>query len=295
MQDHPSGVNKYLDAKPQRSLFERLTALISPEPENRAELLEILHDAYERNLIDADALSMIEGVFQVSDLSARDIMVPRPQMDVIDLNKPIEEWMPLVLETAHSRFPAIDGDRDKLVGILLAKDLLRYYAEESFDVRDMLRPAVFIPESKRLNVLLRDFRANRNHMAIVVDEYGGVAGLITIEDVLEQIVGDIEDEYDYDEEEDNILPVKDGRRPRWRVKALTEVEQFNDTLGTAFSDEDVDTIGGLVANHLGRVPRKGDVFDMNNVRFEVLRADARQVHVLLVEKLPEPIAEESVA
>jgi magnesium and cobalt transporter len=295
MQDHPSGVNKYLDAKPQRSLFERLTALISPEPENRAELLEILHDAYERNLIDADALSMIEGVFQVSDLSARDIMVPRSQMDVIDLNKPIEEWMPLVLETAHSRFPAVDGDRDKVVGILLAKDLLRYYAEESFDVRDMLRPAVFIPESKRLNVLLRDFRANRNHMAIVVDEYGGVAGLITIEDVLEQIVGDIEDEYDYDEEEDNILPVKDGRRPRWRVKALTEVEQFNDTLGTSFSDEDVDTIGGLVANHLGRVPRKGDVFDMNNVRFEVLRADARQVHVLLVEKLPEPIAEESVA
>ena len=295
MQDHPSGVNKYLDAKPQRSLFERLTALISPEPENRAELLEILHDAYERNLIDADALSMIGGVFQVSDLSARDIMVPRSQMDVIDLNKPIEEWMPLVLETAHSRFPAVDGDRDKVVGILLAKDLLRYYAEESFDVRDMLRPAVFIPESKRLNVLLRDFRANRNHMAIVVDEYGGVAGLITIEDVLEQIVGDIEDEYDYDEEEDNILPVKDGRRPRWRVKALTEVEQFNDTLGTSFSDEDVDTIGGLVANHLGRVPRKGDVFDMNNVRFEVLRADARQVHVLLVEKLPEPIAEESVA
>jgi magnesium and cobalt transporter len=291
MQDHPSGVNKYLDAKPQRSLFERLTALISPEPENRAELLEILHDAYERNLIDADALSMIEGVFQVSDLSARDIMVPRPQMDVIDLNKPIEEWMPLVLETAHSRFPAIDGDRDKLVGILLAKDLLRYYAEESFDVRDMLRPAVFIPESKRLNVLLRDFRANRNHMAVVVDEYGGVAGLITIEDVLEQIVGDIEDEYDYDEEEDNILPVKDGRRPRWRVKALTEVEQFNETLGVEFSDEDVDTVGGLVANHLGRVPRKGDVFDMKNMRFEVLRADARQVHVLLVEKLPEPLAE----
>jgi magnesium and cobalt transporter len=291
MQDHPSGVNKYFDAKPQRSLFERLTALISPEPENRAELLEILHDAYERNLIDADALSMIEGVFQVSDLSARDIMVPRPQMDVIDLNKPIEEWMPLVLATAHSRFPAIDGDRDKVVGILLAKDLLRYYAEESFDVRDMLRPAVFIPESKRLNVLLRDFRANRNHMAIVVDEYGGVAGLITIEDVLEQIVGDIEDEYDYDEEEDNILPVRDGRRPRWRVKALTEVEQFNETLGTSFSDEDVDTVGGLVAKHLGRVPRKGDVFDMGNMRFEVLRADARQVHVLLVEKLPEPVAE----
>jgi magnesium and cobalt transporter len=288
MQDHPSGA-KLLDTKPQRSLFERLTALISPEPENRAELLEVLQEAHERNLIDADALSMIEGVFQVSDLSARDIMVPRPQMDVIDINKPIEEWMPLVLETAHSRFPAVDGDRDKVVGILLAKDLLRYYAEESFEVRDMLRPAVFIPESKQLNVLLRDFRANRNHMAIVVDEYGGVAGLVTIEDVLEQIVGDIEDEYDYDEEEDNILPVNDGALGlRWRVKALTEIEQFNEALGTGFSDEDVDTIGGLVANHLGRVPRKGDVFDIDNVRFEVLRADARQVHVLLVQKLAEP-------
>jgi len=161
-------------------------------------------------------------------------------------------------------------------------------------VRDMLRPAVFIPESKRLNVLLRDFRANRNHMAIVVDEYGGVAGLITIEDVLEQIVGDIEDEYDFDEEEDNILAIKDGAHgPRWRIKGLTEIAQFNETLETAFSDEDADTIGGLVANHLGRVPRKGDEFDIDGMRFEVLRADARQAHVLLVEKLPDtPAAEE---
>ena len=230
MPEHPNDVRT--DAKPHRSLFERLTALISPEPENRAELLEVLHDAHERNLIDADALSMIEGVFQVSDLSARDIMVPRSQMDVIDISKPIEEWMPNVLATAHSRFPAIEGERDKVVGILLAKDLLRYYAEESFDVRDMLRPAIFIPESKRLNVLLRDFRANHNHMAIVVDEYSGVAGLITIEDVLEQIVGDIEDEYDFDEEEDNVLSIKEGQLgPRWRVKALTELEQFNEEIG----------------------------------------------------------------
>jgi magnesium and cobalt transporter len=291
MQEHPSGV-KSIDVKQHRSLFERLTALISPEPENRSELLEILHDAHERNLIDADALSMIEGVFQVSDLSARDIMIPRSQMDAIDITKPIESWLPMVLETAHSRFPAVEGDRDKVIGILLAKDLLRYYAEESFDVRDMLRPAVFIPESKRLNVLLRDFRSNRNHIAIVVDEYGGVAGLITIEDVLEQIVGDIEDEYDFDEEEDNILPLKDGKTNgaeahRWRVKALTEIEQFNDEIGANFSDDDVDTIGGLVANHLGRVPRKGDVFEIDRMRFEVLRADARQVHVLNVEKLPE--------
>ncbi|MGV8893340.1 MAG: HlyC/CorC family transporter [Burkholderiaceae bacterium] len=286
MQDQLTDV-RVPDAKPHRSLFERLTALISPEPESRVELLEVLHDAHERNLIDADALSMIEGVFQVSELSVRDIMIPRSQMDVIDITKPIEEWMPHVLSTAHSRFPAIEGERDKVIGILLAKDLLRYYAEESFDVRDMLRPAIFIPGSKRLNVLLRDFRANHNHMAIVVDEYSGVAGLITIEDVLEQIVGDIEDEYDFDEEEDNILSIKHGiYGPRWRVKALTEIEQFNAELETHLTNEDVDTIGGLVANHLSRVPRKGDVFSIDNLRFEVLRADARQVNALLVEKLP---------
>ncbi len=287
MQDYPPG-SPSAENKPHRSLFERLTALISPEPENRAELLELLHDAQERNLLDADAMSMIEGVFQMSDLSVRDIMIPRSQMDVVDIARPIEEWMPMVLETAHSRFPAVDGDRDKVVGILLAKDLLRYYASDSFDLRGMLRPAVYIPESKRLNVLLRDFRSNRNHIAIVVDEYGGVAGLITIEDVLEQIVGDIEDEYDFDEEEDNILEVNEANAGlRWRVKALTELEQFNDALGTTLSSEDVDTIGGLVANHLGRMPRKGEIFEIDQLRFEVLRADARQLHVLLVEKIPE--------
>ena len=288
MQDYPPG-RPSAENKPHRSLFERLTALISPEPENRTELLELLHDAQERNLLDADAMSMIEGVFQMSDLSVRDIMIPRSQMDVVDIARPIEEWMPMVLETAHSRFPAVDGDRDKVVGILLAKDLLRYYASDSFDLRGMLRPAVFIPESKRLNVLLRDFRANRNHIAIVVDEYGGVAGLITIEDVLEQIVGDIEDEYDFDEEEDNILEVNEGETgQRWRVKALTELEQFNEALGTTLSSDDVDTIGGLVANHLGRMPRKGEIFEIDQLRFEVLRADARQLHVLLVEKISAP-------
>jgi magnesium and cobalt transporter len=287
MHDYPPG-SPSAENKPHRSLFERLTALISPEPENRTELLELLHDAQERNLLDADAMSMIEGVFQMSDLSVRDIMIPRSQMDVVDIARPIEEWMPMVLETAHSRFPAVDGDRDKVVGILLAKDLLRYYASESFDLRGMLRPAVYIPESKRLNVLLRDFRSNRNHIAIVVDEYGGVAGLITIEDVLEQIVGDIEDEYDFDEEEDNILEVNEANAGlRWRVKALTELEQFNEALGTTLSSEDVDTIGGLVANHLGRMPRKGEIFEIDQLRFEVLRADARQLHVLLVEKIPE--------
>ncbi len=287
MQEHPSGVKS--DAKPHRSLLERLTAFISPEPENRAELLEVLHDAHERNLLDADALLMIEGVFQVSDLAARDIMVPRSQMDVIDILKPIEEWMPDVLATAHSRFPAVEGDRDKVIGVLLAKDLLRYYAEDSFDVRDMLRPAVFIPESKRLNILLRDFRANHNHMAIVVDEYSGVAGLITIEDVLEQIVGDIEDEYDFDEVQDNIIAVNGGEFGRkWRVKGLTEIEQFNDAVGTFLVDDDVDTIGGFVAKRFGRMAHKGDQITIDNVRFEILRADPRQIHMLLVEKVHTP-------
>ena len=281
--------SRKLTDKPQekRSLLERLTDFISPEPESRTELLEILQDAHERNLIDADSLSMIEGVFQVSDLCARDIMVPRAQMDAINIADKPEDFIPFVLEKAHSRYPVFEENRDNVIGVLLAKDLLRFYAEEEFDVRGMLRPAVFIPESKRLNVLLHDFRVNRNHLAIVVDEYGGVAGLITIEDVLEQIVGDIEDEYDFDEEEDNILSIKEGQiGPRWRVKALTEIEQFNEEIGVDLPEDDVDTIGGLVASHLGRMPHKGEVFDLENLRFEVLRADARQIHVLLVEKLP---------
>lgn len=278
MPEHPPG-------KPPRTLLERLSALIAPEPESREELLKTLQEAHERNLIDADALSMIEGVFQLADLSAEDVMVPRSQMDVIDITRPIDEWMPEVISAAHSRFPVIEGDRDKVIGILLAKDLLRHFQEDAFDVRDMLRPAVFIPESKRLNVLLHDFRHNRNHIALVVDEYGGIAGLITIEDVLEQIVGDIEDEYDFDEEDDNIFSIDAGENgPRWRVRALTELEQFNEVLSVELENEDVDTIGGLVTNHLGRVPHKGEVFHIDHLSFEVQRADARQIHVLLVEK-----------
>ncbi|MCH8622267.1 transporter associated domain-containing protein [Undibacterium sp. TS12] len=292
MQEHSSKVRP-TDLKPHRSLFERLTALISPEPENRAELLEVLHEAQERNLIDADALAMIEGVFQVSDLCARDIMVPRAQMDVIDISNPIEEWMPEVLETAHSRFPAVDGDRDKVVGILLAKDLLRYYASEAFDVREMLRPVIYIPESKRLNILLRDFRANRNHIAMVVDEYGGVSGLITIEDVLEQIVGDIEDEYDFEEEEDNILPLESkGNGKRWRIKGQTDLEQFNNTLGTTLASDHAETIGAYVADYMGELPHMGDEFSIGNLYFEVLRADAREVQMLLLEQRPTVRADE---
>jgi magnesium and cobalt transporter len=232
---------------------------------------------------------MIEGVLQVSELRARDLMVPRSQADMIDAAEPVDAWIGRVIETAHSRFPVFDGNRDHVVGILLAKDLLRYYTEDDFDLRSMLRPAVFIPESKPLNVLLRDFRSNRNHMAIVVDEYGGVAGLITIEDVLEQIVGDIEDEYDFDEASDNIVAEKGNR---FRVKALTEIAAFNEAFGTTYSDQEFDTIGGLVTDHFGRVPRRGDAMELDGLRLEVLRADARQVHLLQVTRLPKTVARE---
>ena len=269
------------------TLLERLSAFLMREPEDREQLIALLHSAYERNLLDADALAMIEGVLQVSEMQARDIMVPRAQMDVIDIRVEPEKFVPTVIEAAHSRFPVIDGGKDKVVGILLAKDLLRYYAGEEFDLRDMLRPAVFIPESKRLNVLLKDFRSTRNHMAIVVDEYGGVTGLVTIEDVLEQIVGDIEDEYDFDETEDNIVSQPDGR---YRVKAVTEIADFNQSFGTSYSDEDYDTVGGLVMGAFGRVPKRGEEVEVDGVRFKVLRADSRRVHSLLVERTAPPEA-----
>ena len=271
--------------QPKRSLLDRLSALLMRVPENHGELLHLLQAAYEKNLLDADALSMIEGVMQVSEMQVRDIMVPRAQMDLINIDDTPDRFIPHVIATAHSRFPVIDRDRDDVIGILLAKDLLRYYAgEEEFNVRDMLRPAVFVPESKRLNVLLREFRANRNHMAIVVDEYGGVAGLVTIEDVLEQIVGEIEDEYDLDETEDHIL--QEGPN-RWRVKAPTEIAAFNEMMGTAYADEDFDTVGGLVLHRFGRLPKRGESVTIEDLRFTVLRADSRRLHLLSVQKLPE--------
>ena len=270
------------DSKP--SLLERLSAMLMREPEDREQLVTLLHSAFERNLLDGDALSMIEGALQVSEMQVRDIMVPRSQMDVIDVNVPPDKFIPHVIATAHSRFPVIDKNRDDVIGILLAKDLLRYYAgEEEFRVRAMLRPAVFVPESKRLNVLLREFRANRNHMAVVVDEYGGVAGLVTIEDVLEQIVGEIEDEYDFDESEDNIVREQSGD---YRVKAQTEIADFNQIFGTQFSDTDFDTVGGMVLHRLGRLPKRGEAITIGGLRFHVLRADSRRLHSLQVHRLP---------
>ena len=263
------------------SLLERLSSLLLREPEDRDQLIALLHSAFERRLLDAEALSMIEGVLQVSETQVRDVMIPRSQMDMIDVAESPEKFIPFVMETAHSRFPVFEDNRDNVIGILLAKDLLRFYAEEEFNVREMLRPAVFVPEAKRLNVLLKEFRANRNHIAIVVDEYGGVSGLVTIEDVIEQIIGDIEDEYDFDETEDNILVDRSGR---YRVKAVTEIDDFNAHFGSAFSDEDHDTIGGLVTSRFGRLPKRGESISIDGYGFQVLRADSRKIHALLVEK-----------
>jgi hemolysin (HlyC) family protein len=269
-------------AKP--SLLERLSSLLMREPEDRDQLIALLHGAFERHLLDAEALSMIEGVMQVSETQVRDVMIPRSQMDMLDVAESPESFIPNVIETAHSRFPVFEDNRDNVIGILLAKDLLRFYAEEEFNVREMLRPAVFVPEAKRLNVLLKEFRANRNHIAIVVDEYGGVSGLVTIEDVIEQIVGDIEDEFDFDETEDNILVDRSGR---YRVKAVTEIADFNERFGTSFPDEDFDTVGGLVVARFGRLPKRGETIVIDDFTFQVLRADSRKVHSLLVER-PEP-------
>ena len=264
------------------SLLERIGAWLAREPEDREELVELLRSSYERNLLDADALTMIEGVLQVSEMQARDVMVPRAQMDVIDIKESPDQFIPMVIQTGHSRFPVVGENKDNVIGILLAKDLLRYYAgEEEFNVREMLRPAVFIPGSKPLNVLLKEFRKNRNHMAIVVDEYGGVAGLITIEGVIEQIVGDIEDEYDYQDVEDNIVPEKGGQ---YRVKALTAISDFNTAFGTRYGEQDFDTIGGLVLSRFGRVPKRGESITFDNLAFKVLRADSRRLHLLQVAK-----------
>jgi len=265
------------------SLLERLSHFLLREPEDREQLVELLHGAYENSLMDADSLAMIEGVLQVSEMQVRDIMIPRSQMDVIDITASPETFIPHVIETAHSRFPVIEDDKNDVIGILLAKDLLRYYAGEDFEIRDMLRPAVFIPESKRLNILLKEFRSNRNHIAIVVDEYGGVAGMVTIEDVLEQIVGDIEDEYDYDEDEDNIIQNADGQ---YRVKALTEIADFNEIVGTNLTDDEFSTIGGLVVHQFGHLPKRDDEITLNGMKFRVLRADSRRLHSLMVEVLP---------
>ena len=261
--------------------LQRLLQQLSGEPQDRDAFVEDMRDAGERGLVDEDSLEMLEGVIAVGEMQARDIMVPRSQMTVVDRDDPSEKLLPVVIESGHSRFPVIGEDRDQVVGILLAKDLLRHYAENQggeFDIREVVRPAVFVPESKRLNVLLKEFRKNRHHMAIVVDEYGGVAGLVTIEDVIEQIVGDIADEYDVEEDQ----PIRrDGER-QYTVRALTRITEFNEFFAVELSDAEFDTIGGLVAHAFGRVPRRGDSVRIGEFEFRVLRADRRRIDLLRV-------------
>jgi magnesium and cobalt transporter len=261
-------------------LIERLSHFLLRGPEDREQLFELLKSSYEKNLMDADSLSMIEGVLQVSEMQVRDIMIPRSQMDVIDISHPPEKFIPFVIETAHARFPVIEDDKNDVIGILLAKDLLKYYAGDDFEIRDMLRPTVFIPESKRLNVLLKEFRGSRNHIAIVVDEYGGVSGMVTIEDVLEQIVGEIEDEFDFDETEDNIIQDKNGH---YRVKASTEIEDFNEYFNVNFSNEEFSTIGGLIIHAFGHLPKRDEKITFEGFKITILRADSRKLYSVLLE------------
>lgn len=251
------------------------------EPQDREQLVELLRDAEQRNLLNPDALSMIEGVLQVSEMRVRDIMIPRSQMVVVARGAALEDILPVVIESAHSRFPVIGENKDEVVGILLAKDLLAFVAkpaQTSFDIRESLRPAIFVPESKRLDILLTEFRSSRNHMAVVVDEYGGVAGLVTIEDVLEQIVGDIEDEFDF-EEDSYIKALSDYE---FNIKALTPIDEFNEYFATGFSEEEFDTVGGLVLSRLGHLPKRGEHVNIDGFDFQVLSSDKRRIHLLKV-------------
>lgn len=272
------------------SLLAKLGRLISREPSDRAQLVDLLRVCHSKELFDADALAMIEGVLQVSEMQVRDIMIPISQVVVLDRDENQSVLLRIVVESGHSRFPVLGDAGNGVVGILLAKDLLLYAVQSKntrFSVREILRPAIFVPESKRLNVLLKEFRSSRNHMAIVVDEYGGVAGMVTIEDVLEQIVGEIEDEHDVEEED----TIRKHSEVHYTIKALTSIEDFNEYFKTEYPDDEFDTIGGLIVNRFGRLPKRGERIVVGSVLFKVLRADNRRVHVLQLTVLPEQPAD----
>lgn len=255
--------------------FQRRT-----EPTDREDIKAILEAALERNIIDQDAHTMIVGALDVASKTVSDIMVPRSKMDLLDINKPIAEMLPFIIETGRSRFPVYENERDNIIGILLAKDLLLSIANPSIDLRPLVRPAVFIPESKKLNVLLRDFRSSRNHIAIVIDEHGGTAGLISMEDILEQIVGDIEDEYD-EESAQTIFQAGDNS---WRVMALTEISAFNEAFGTHLSDDEYDTVGGWLASEMKHIPKRGESTSIQGIKITVVRADAKRALWLHIQR-----------
>jgi len=264
--------------------FQRLVQGRAGDVKTRDDIAEFLETFHERGIVGDDEFAMLQGVLEVADTQVRDIMVPRSQMVVVAKDQTPEEVLKIITESNHSRFPVIGDDRDEVVGIVLAKDMLKHFIanKQPFDIAAFLRPAVFIPESKRLNTLLTEFREGRNHMAIVVDEYGGVSGLATIEDVLEQIVGDIDDELD-PEEASSIQPQDGGK---FSVMALTRIDEFNEFFNTELSDADYDTVGGLVMHELGRLPRRGEQLDFAGLRFKVLRGDRRRLHTLEVTRLP---------
>ncbi|MGK0499445.1 MAG: magnesium and cobalt transporter [Oceanicoccus sp.] len=263
----------------EKSWLEKIAHIFSSEPKTRMDLLDILKLAEQNEVIDGDALTIIDGAMQVTEMQVREIMIPRTQMTVIKSDQPLGEILPNIITTAHSRYPVVGENTDEVLGILLAKDLLPLVLEnntDTFDITSILRPATVVPESKRLNVLLREFREKRNHMAIVIDEYGGVAGLVTIEDVLEEIVGEIEDEHDV-EPDTFIKKLADND---YIVKALTPIEDFNAQFHADFSDEGFDTIGGIVLQQFGHLPRRNEVATLGGFEFKVLNADGRQVHLL---------------
>ena len=264
--------------------LKKANAFLTNEPADRNALIEILRKSEQQKLLDHDALIMIEGAIHVSELQVRDVMIPRVQMIVIRDDAEPEDILSTVIESGHSRFPVVGDTTDEIIGILLAKDLLNYFAnpEGEFDIKDLMRSTVFIPESKRLNVLLREFRMSRNHMAIVIDEYSGVAGLITIEDVIEEIVGEIEDEHDYEEEDETIKPHDSDR---YTVKALTSIEDFNRYFEANIPDEGHDTIGGYIITAFGHLPKRGETVEVEGFSVKVLRADKRRVHVLLFTRI----------
>lgn len=267
--------------KPKPSFVERLLSRVRREPEDREGIFTVLQAAHERGLIDSNAHSMLRGAMAVSDMTAADIMVPRARMDMLDVNEPVSVLLPKIVEMAHSRFPVFEDSPDNLIGIFMTKDLLRHMLNPTLTLRDLVRPAVFIPETKRVNVLLQEFRSHRNHIAIVIDEHGGITGLVTLEDVLEQIVGAIEDEFDASEQ--TIFP--DGHNT-WRILATTELPEINSLLGCDIPEGDYDTLGGWLAHELGRIPRRGDRHSIEDLQFDVLRADSRRALWVRVRRLP---------
>jgi magnesium and cobalt transporter len=266
----------------KRSFFDRLVEFVVPGPDSKDELIETLADAEHRELIEPESRAMLEGVIRMADMTAGDVMVAAPRMDLLDIDAPYDELLALVIDTGHSRFPVYEGKREDVIGILMAKDLLKLQRAPELNLRTLLRPAVFVPESKRLNELLRDFRSNRNHLAIVIDEFGNTAGLITIEDVLEEIVGEIEDEFDEADRDSSVYTLADGTH---RVAGDAPIASVNEAFGTAYSEAEFDTIGGLVAQQFGRVPRRGEAVDAGGLRFTVMLTRGGAVRWFRVSRL----------